>query len=82
MTAGTKVTNEAPPGKYFTMLLNMADDDLDPFEYRLLGHYIRVCGAGKDGSCFETTRTTAQKTNRCSLPSWIAWRKTSRATLV
>jgi len=62
MTAGTKVTNEAPPGKYFTMLLNMADDDLDPFEYRLLGHYIRVCGAGKDGSCFETTRTTAQKT--------------------
>ncbi|HBU29603.1 MAG TPA: hypothetical protein DEB56_08260 [Thiobacillus sp.] len=62
MTTGTKVTNDGPPGKYFTMLLNMADDDLDPFEYRLLGHYIRVCGAGKDGSCFETTRTTAEKT--------------------
>lgn len=45
-----------PKNKYFHMMLNMADDDLDVYEYRLLGHYIRV------GETFEGTRTTAKKT--------------------
>lgn len=42
--------------KYFHIILNMADDDLDVYEYRLLGHYIRV------GLTYEGTRTTANKT--------------------
>lgn len=46
--------------KYFHFMLNMADDDLDPYQYRLLGHYRRVCGQG--GICFELTTTTAKKT--------------------
>lgn len=27
--------------RYFTMMLNMAEDELDPFQYRLLAHYVR-----------------------------------------
>lgn len=45
-------TDEAR-GRYWHQMLNMADDDLDPYAYRLLGHYIRVDG------CWETVRTTA-----------------------
>lgn len=45
-----------PENRYFHIMLNMADDELDPYEYRLLGHYVRV------GTTFESTRTTAQKT--------------------
>jgi len=33
--------NESPDHKYFTQLLNMAEDDLDPYQYRLLAHYVR-----------------------------------------
>jgi hypothetical protein len=44
--------------KYFAPMLHMDDDDLDPYQYRLLGHYRRVCGAN-DGACTESTRTTA-----------------------
>src|SRR5688572_30570676 len=43
-------------GRYYHQMLNMADDDLGPYEYRLLGHYIRV------GECWESVRTTAQIT--------------------
>jgi len=49
-----KTENE---GAYFHIMLNMADDELPPFEYRLLGHYIRV---GSD--CWEGIRTTSKKT--------------------
>lgn len=45
-----------PKNQYFHIMLNMADDELDVYEYRLLGHYIRV------GVTFEGTRTTAKKT--------------------
>jgi len=45
-------------GKYFTIMLNMADDDLDPYQYRLLAHFKRVCG--KDGKCFQGTRRIAK----------------------
>ena len=45
---------------HFHVMLNMADDDLDPYAYRLLGHYQRVCGANNT-PCTETTRETAQR---------------------
>lgn len=35
------IENEAHEHKYFHKMLNMAEDDLDPFEYRLLAHYVR-----------------------------------------
>lgn len=43
---------------YFHVMLNMEDDELDPYEYRLLGHYRRVCGA-HNVPCTESTKTTA-----------------------
>lgn len=42
------IDNDGDSHKYFHQMLNMADDDLDPYEYRLLGHYIRV-GKCKQG---------------------------------
>lgn len=56
----TRVNNNAPTHKYFTTMLNMADDDLDPFQYRLLAHYIRKSGHG--GSIDESVRETASLT--------------------
>ena len=50
------IRNEAPLNRYFHMLPNMYDDDLDPFQYRLLGHYVRC------GKCTESTETTARNT--------------------
>jgi len=47
--------------KYRTEIPNIADDDMDVFQYRLYGHYKRVCGAA-GGECFESVRTTAEKT--------------------
>ncbi len=47
--------------KYRTEIPNIADDDMDVFQYRLYGHYKRVCGAA-GGECFESVRTTADKT--------------------
>lgn len=44
--------------KWFTMLPNICDDDMDAYAYRLYGHYKRVCG--EDGECWEATRTTAK----------------------
>lgn len=45
-------------GMYFTIMLNMADDDLDPYQYRLLAHFKRVCG--REGKCFQGTRGIAK----------------------
>lgn len=44
--------------KYFHMMLNMADDDLNAQEYRLLGHYLRWAGHG--GTHEEGIRETAK----------------------
>lgn len=44
--------------KYFHQMLNMADDDLNPHEYRLLGHYLRWAGHG--GERKEGIRQTAK----------------------
>ena len=47
--------------KYRTELPNLIDDmDLDPYEYRLYGHYKRVCGAA-GGTCYQSVRTTAEQ---------------------
>lgn len=51
-----KVKDSSDYGAYFTQLYNMADDDLDAFEYRLLGHYKRR------GTCTESIETTAKFT--------------------
>lgn len=53
-----QLTNNQNINKYFAMIPHMADDDLDPYEYRLYGHYIRVCG--KTGTCWESAETTAK----------------------
>lgn len=65
MTTRTKaeqqvIRHESNPYRYFTMMLNMADDDLNPHEYRLLGHYVRWAGHG--GSQQESIRQTAKVT--------------------
>lgn len=41
-----KAREENSPYRYFTMIPNMAEDDLDPFEYRLLAHFVRWAGQG------------------------------------
>lgn len=46
--------------RYFTQMLNMAEDDLDPFQYRLLSHYVRWAGYG--GIAQETIKETARRT--------------------
>ncbi|MBK8138380.1 MAG: hypothetical protein IPK52_21630 [Chloroflexi bacterium] len=52
------ITDAAPSAAYFHFMLNMADDDLDPYEYRLLGHYRRVCGM--NGTCTQSVRDIAK----------------------
>lgn len=58
-------------GKYFHIMLNIADDDLDPYQYRLLAHYVRV------GTCWQGVRTTARITQMSvgkvvSTRDWLA----------
>lgn len=73
MSQTTKHQNEGRHSKYFHIMLNMADDDLDPFEYRLLGHYIRICGQSDSGTCYQTLRTISEVT-RMSVPKVISAR--------
>jgi DNA-binding MarR family transcriptional regulator len=56
------------PASYFAMIPHMADDDLDPFEYRLYGHYTRVCGQ-EGGRCFQSVKDIHEKT--CMSPTAI-----------
>ena len=42
----------------FHIVPNIADDELDLYEYRLYGHYVRVCGE-QSAACHESTRATA-----------------------
>lgn len=55
-----RISFEKDNRSYFHMMLNMADDDLDPYQYRLLGHYVRWGGQG--GTCDEGIRETARIT--------------------
>lgn len=50
------IRDDGAHNKYFHVLPNMYDDDLDPYEYRLIGHYKRV------GISWEGTRKVAEKT--------------------
>ena len=50
-----KVYDDGDLRKYRTEIPNMADDDLDPYQYRLYAHYKRV------GNCWESVTTTADK---------------------
>ena len=54
------VRNQNDERRYFTMMLNMAEDDLDPYEYRLLAHFVRWAGQG--GSETKSLRQMAEKT--------------------
>lgn len=54
-----RIRDDGRENKYFHQMLNMADDELNPYQYRLLGHYKRVCG--ETGACWEGVRTTAEK---------------------
>ncbi len=53
---GQEIVDDGDLRKYRTEVPNMADDELDPYQYRLYAHYKRV------GNCCETVRTTAEKT--------------------
>lgn len=72
-TQSQDLHDDAPAGKYFTQILNMADDDLDPYEYRLLGHYKRVIGE-LNAPCTQGTRKIAEVC-RMSLGKVTATRK-------
>ena len=54
------VRDEAAPHKYWTQLLNMAVDDLGPYELALYVHYVRWAGNGGDKT--ESIRQTARAT--------------------
>lgn len=54
------IRNEGSLYKYFAMIPHIADEDLDPYEYKLYGHYVRVCGANNN-PCIESERVTAEK---------------------
>jgi hypothetical protein len=54
-----RVIDHGSDRRYFHQMLNLADDELDPYEYRLLGHFRRVAG---DRSCVESVRQTARHT--------------------
>lgn len=53
------VTEEGDLRRYFAQIPNLADDTLGLHEYRLYGHYKRICGAN-GGVCTEGLRKTAK----------------------
>lgn len=55
------VANEGNAAKYFAQIMHMCDDDLDPYTYRLYGHYVRACG-GSAEPCRQSTRTISRIT--------------------
>ena len=44
---------------YFSMIPNMLDDLLDPYQFRLYAHIKRVCG--ETGACWQSTSTLAER---------------------
>lgn len=55
------ILNDGDSAKYFAQIMHMADDDLDPYQYRLYGHYLRVCG-GSSRPCTQGVRKIAEIT--------------------
>ena len=60
-TRNSNHTDDGSMSKYFCMMLHIDDDDLDPYEYRLLGHYRKICGLSPTRSCNEAIETTAAR---------------------
>jgi hypothetical protein len=58
---------QSSPLEYFHILPNLADEELDPYQYRLFRHYVRVCGA-HNKPCYESVRTTAEKCKMSHAP--------------
>ena len=71
------VSDDGSLAKYFSMMPHIDDDDLDPYEYRLLGHYRKQCGLSPTKVCTESTSTTAKRTKMSA-----AKVRTARANLV
>ena len=53
------ISTDSSPQRYFASIPHMADDDLTMQEYRVYGHYVRVCG--QYGKCKEKEATTIKK---------------------
>jgi hypothetical protein len=53
---------EGNPNKWFAIIEHIADEELNPYQYRLYGHYRRVIGEVPGNTCWESTRTTAKNT--------------------
>jgi hypothetical protein len=68
-----RIHDEGDLRKWYSQIVHMADDDLDMKEYRLYGHYMRVCGQ-RGGICNETERTTYTKC-QMSRNTFVAARK-------
>ena len=56
------ITQDRPVSAYFMQIPNMADDDLDPFQFRLYAHYIRR--AGTSGAWMLSTWLHAHSSSR------------------
>jgi hypothetical protein len=52
------VADKSNDRAYFSLMPNMLDDLLDPYEYRLYAHFKRVCG--ESGTCWQSTTTIAE----------------------
>ena len=59
MTADNVVQDRSNDHAYFSMMPNMLDDMLDPYQYRLYAHIKRVCG--ERGMCWQSTETMAEQ---------------------
>lgn len=59
VTNNQELRDDGSISAYFSMMLHIDDDDLDAYEYRLLGHYRKVCGLFRSGKCTEALETTA-----------------------
>lgn len=55
MDTDQRQESEPRSNPFYAKIPHMADDDLDIFEYRLFGHYTRVCG--QDGRCYQSVET-------------------------
>jgi len=54
----TQITDASHDHAYFSMMPNILDDLLGPYEYRLYAHLKRVCG--ENGLSFQSTNTLAK----------------------
>lgn len=60
MSQDSRENESSDKPRYFSMIPHIADDDLNLHEYRLYGHYVKVCGM-RGGTCEESMRELASK---------------------